>query len=30
MRAGPTELNGAIVDEAQALALIRAMGITIA
>jgi fluoroquinolone resistance protein len=30
MRAGPTELHGAIVDEAQALALIRAMGITIA
>jgi uncharacterized protein YjbI with pentapeptide repeats len=30
MRAGPVELFGAIVDEAQALALIRAMGITIA
>jgi len=29
MRAGPTELHGATVDEAQALALIRAMGITI-
>jgi uncharacterized protein YjbI with pentapeptide repeats len=30
LRAGPTELLGATVDEAQALALIRAMGITIA
>jgi uncharacterized protein YjbI with pentapeptide repeats len=30
MRAGPDELRGATIDEAQALALIRAMGITIA
>lgn len=30
MRVGPSELRGAIIDEAQALALIRAMGITIA
>jgi uncharacterized protein YjbI with pentapeptide repeats len=30
MRAGPLELRGAIVDEVQALALVRAMGITIA
>lgn len=29
MRAGPTELRGAIIDEVQALALVRAMGITI-
>lgn len=29
MRAGPDELRGAIVDETQALALVRAMGITI-
>lgn len=29
MRAGPAELRGAIVDEVQALALVRAMGITI-
>ena len=29
MRAGPDELRGAIVDEAQALALVRAMGITV-
>lgn len=29
MRAGPAELRGAIIDEAQALALVRAMGITI-
>ena len=29
MRAGPDELRGAIVDEVQALALVRAMGITV-
>jgi uncharacterized protein YjbI with pentapeptide repeats len=29
MRAGPDELRGAIIDEVQALALVRAMGITI-
>jgi uncharacterized protein YjbI with pentapeptide repeats len=29
MRAGPTELRGAIIDEVQALALVRAMGITV-
>ena len=29
MRAGPAELRGAIIDEVQALALIRAMGITV-
>ncbi len=29
MRAGPSELHGAIVDEVQALALVRAMGIVI-
>lgn len=29
MRVGPQELRGAIIDEAQALALVRAMGITI-
>lgn len=29
MRAGPDELCGAIIDEVQALALVRAMGITI-
>jgi len=30
MRVGPTELRGATINEAQALALVRAMGITIA
>lgn len=30
MRVGPQELRGAIIDEVQALALVRAMGITIA
>lgn len=29
MRAGPNELRGAIIDEVQALALVRAMGIVI-
>jgi uncharacterized protein YjbI with pentapeptide repeats len=29
MRAGPNELRGAAIDEVQALALVRAMGITI-
>lgn len=29
MRAGPTELRGALVDQAQALALVRAMGLII-
>jgi uncharacterized protein YjbI with pentapeptide repeats len=30
MRVGPKELHGAIIDEVQALALVRSMGITIA